>query len=130
MVKQHSTGWVGWIYFASVLLLLGGGLQIIAGLTGIFNGNFYEVANGTLLVFDYGTWGWIHLILGVALLAAGAGLMTGQGWARVVATIIVVMSIIGNIAFLPIYPWWSLIALIIDAFVVYAVTIHGDEVAR
>lgn len=128
MVERRSTAWVGWIYFASVLMILAGGLNIIAGLTGIFNGDFYASVNGHLIVFDYSTWGWIHLILGAGVLAAGIGLIQGQTWARVTATVVVVISMLANIAFLPVYPWWSTIVLVIDALVLYAVTMHGDEV--
>lgn len=128
MVEKRSTGWVGWIYFASVLMMLAGGLNIIAGLTGIFNGDFYASVNGHLIVFDYTTWGWIHLAVGAVVLAAGIGLLTGQLWARLAAAIVVVISIFANVAFLPVYPWWSTIVLIIDALVLYAITMHGDEV--
>lgn len=128
MVEKRSTGWVGWIYFASILMMLAGGLNIIAGLTGIFNGDFYASVNGHLIVFDYTTWGWIHLAVGAVVLAAGIGLLTGQLWARLAAAIVVVISIFANVAFLPVYPWWSTIVLIIDALVLYAITMHGDEV--
>lgn len=128
MVQKRSTGWVGWIYFASVLMMLAGGLNIIAGLTGIFNGDFYASVNGQLLVLDYSSWGWIHLLLGAAVLAAGMALLTGQTWGRVVAVILVIFSMLANAAFLPVYPWWSAIVLAIDAIVLYAITMHGNEV--
>lgn len=129
MVRRQATGWVGWIYFASALMLLGGGLQIIAGLTGIFNGNFYVVAqSGQLLVFNYATWGWIHLLLGIGIIAAGIGLWTGNLWARLAAILLVVLALLSHLVFISAYPWWSISLLIIDGLVLYALTMHGDEV--
>ena len=128
MVERKSTGWVGWIFFASALMMLAGGLNILAGLTGIFNGNFYASTGGELMVFNYASWGWIHLLLGVAVLAAGTALLAGRTWARIVAAVLAVISIVAHVAFLPAYPWWSAIAIVIDALILYAVTMHGDEV--
>lgn len=127
MVKQEPTGWVGWIYFASVLLMLNGALHILAGLTGIFNSDFYVAVNGQLLIFDYMSWGWAHLLIGVAALAVGVSLATGRYWARVAGMAIVVVSIVANVAFLPVYPWWSVIALIVDSLILYAIALHSEE---
>ena len=109
-------------------MMLAGGLNILAGLTGIFNGNFYASTGGELMVFNYASWGWIHLLLGVAVLAAGTALLAGRTWARIVAAVLAVISIVAHVAFLPAYPWWSAIAIVIDALILYAVTMHGDEV--
>ena len=129
MVRRQATGWVGWIYFASALMMLGGGLQIIAGLTGIFNGNFYVVSQtGQLLVFNYATWGWIHLLIGIGVLAAGIGLWTGNLWARLAAIFLVVLAALSHLVFISAYPWWSISLLVIDGLVLYALTMHGDEV--
>jgi hypothetical protein len=31
-------------------------------------------------------------------------------------------------AFLGVFPVWSIVAMVIDAFVIYALIVHGDEV--
>lgn len=127
MVEKGSTGWVGWVYFAGALLLLNGGIQIVAGLTGIFNTNFYVAYNGYALAFNYTTWGWIHLLFGLLVLTAGIGLINGRTWARLFTIILVVIAAISHVAFLSVYPWWSIILLVIDGLILYAVTMHGDE---
>lgn len=128
MAEKGSTGWVGWVYFAGALLLLNGGIQVVAGLTGIFNGNFYASVNGHLIAFNYGTWGWIHLLLGLVVIAAGIGVISGQTWARVVAIFAVIVAALSHFSFLSVYPLWSIVLLIIDALVIYALTMHGGEV--
>ena len=131
MEKRKSNGWVGWIYFAAVMLMVAGGLNIIAGLTGIFNPEYFVVTEGgALLLFDYETWGWIHLIAGVAAVALGVYLTRGKMWARAIVVGVIVFNMIVNIAALSIYPWWSILALIINAFVLYAITVHGEELTQ
>lgn len=126
--KSQPTGWVGWVYFAGAMLLVIGGLQVIAGLAALFRDNFYVVTSTHLIAFNYTTWGWIALIMGILLLAAGAGVWAGRTWARVVAVILAVLAFINNLAFLNAYPLWSIIGAIVSGLVIYALTLHGDEV--
>ena len=77
-----SRGWAGWVAFAGITLALIGFFDILQGLTALFNDEYFTVRNGDLLVFDFTAWGWITLIWGVLLIAAGLGLLAGRGWAR------------------------------------------------
>ena len=72
------------------------------------------------------TWGWIHLLLGLLVLAAGAGLFFGATWARTVAVIAACVSMLGNFAWLPNYPVWGLTLIALDVFVIWAVIVHGQ----
>ncbi|MGB4758687.1 MAG: hypothetical protein WBP26_01395 [Candidatus Saccharimonadales bacterium] len=123
----QASGWLGWIYFASAMLVLVGGLQAIAGLTGIFNDNFYVVTDNQLIVLNTTAWGWIHLAIGILLVGTGIALAVGKMWARVVALFVAVLSALANIAWLPVYPIWSIIALVVDGLVIYAVATHGGD---
>jgi len=126
--STEATGWVGWIFFVSMMMLIIGGLQVISGLLAIFRHGFYVVGTHGLVVWNYTTWGWLELIIGILLIIIGLSVISGSTWARVLASIIVVINAIGNLAFLPAYPIWSIIALIIDGLVLYALTVHGREV--
>lgn len=126
--NTNSTGWVGWAYFAAFMMMFLGVLQGITGLTGIFKENFYVTTQNHLLVFDFTAWGWINLVIGILVFFAGLELLrTGAVWARVVAVILAGLSLIANITFIEAYPLWSIIMGIIDVLVIYALTVHGDE---
>jgi len=126
--RNQPTGWVGWIYFASLMMMLVGGFQAIAGLVALFKDDFYLVAEKSLVVFDYSTWGWIHLLMGVVIFAAGTALMNGALWARMVGVLLAGISIFANMAFLNAFPLWSILMIVVDVLVIYALTVHGDEV--
>jgi hypothetical protein len=126
----EPTGWVGWIVFASMMMILVGSFQAIVGLTALFKDDYYLVTSGGLVVaVDYTAWGWTHLALGVVAVAAGIGLLAGQTWARVVGIAFAMVSAIVNMAFIAAYPLWSVIVITLDVFVIYAIAVHGQELA-
>ena len=67
------------------------------------------------------------VISGALLILVGAFLFSGATWARVIAVILVIVNAVGQLALLPVQPWWSLIVLTLDILVIYALTVHGKE---
>jgi hypothetical protein len=124
---REPTGWVGWIMFASVMMIIGGTLNAIHGLVAILNDEWVVWTNRGELYLDLTTWGWLHLAVGIAVLLAGLGLLTGNILARTIAVAIAGLAIVGNFLWLPAYPLWSLTLIAINAFVIYALTAHGGE---
>lgn len=125
--SKEVTGWVGWVYFAAFMLLLNGILQVVAGLAALLRDTYYVVGERALLAFDYTTWGWVHLVLGVVVICAGVALFQGSLWARIVAILLAMGNFVAQFAFIQSYPVWSITAMIIDLIVIYALTVHGGE---
>jgi len=128
MSDTQVTGWVGWSWFAALLLLIAGVFDAIKGLVAVLmpNSAYFVTAEGAL-VFDVAAWGWWHLIIGIALILVAGALFAGQTWARVVAVILVVLNAIGQLFLLPVAPWWAIIVLTIDILIIYALIVHGRE---
>ncbi len=124
---QPSGAWAGWIAFAGIMLALIGFFDILQGITALTNDEYFVVAQGDLLVFDFTTWGWILLIWGALLILAGVGLFRAQGWARWFGVVLVFVNAIAQIAFLAAYPIWSTILIALDVFVLFALTARWDE---
>ena len=101
--------------------------QAFQGLVGIFENEFYVATRNYIFQFDATTWGWIHLIGGIIVAFAGWGLLSGRTWARTVAIIAAVLSAIANFLWLPYYPFWALLIITLDIFVIWAVAAHGGE---
>jgi len=125
--QQEVTGWIGWGYFAACLMIMVGFFQMIMGFAALLNDEFYVALDGRLLLLDFTTWGWIHLALGLLVFIAGMSLFTGSMWARVVAILLASLNLVVQFTFLGVYPVWSIILMVIDILVIYALTVHGDE---
>jgi hypothetical protein len=127
--RPRATGWVGYVVFAGVMLIMLGGFQVIEGLVAILRDDYYLVTRGGLLLtMDYTAWGWTHLILGAIAVISGIGVLLGQTWGRVGGIIIAVLSALSNLAFLPAYPIWATIIIALDVLAIYALAVHGREV--
>ena len=129
-VREQPPGWaVGFIVFAAVMMMMAGVFQALAGLVAIFENEFYVATRNYLFQLDATTWGWIHLIGGVIVALAGFALLSGATWARAVGITLAVLSAIANFAFIPYYPFWSLLIIALDVFVIWALAVHGGKVA-
>jgi hypothetical protein len=65
----------------------------------------------------------------VLLILTGLALMRGARWARALAVVIVGLHMVAEFTFLNAYPVWSIIIITIDALVLWALLVHGGEVA-
>jgi hypothetical protein len=128
--RSDVTGWVGWIVFAAFFMIINGIFGALQGLTALLRDESYFVVNKDgLLTFDYTSWGWIHLILGIVLIVVGIFLLRGAAWARVLAVILVGLHMIAQFGFLSAFPVWGIITIAVDVVILYALLVHGREVA-
>ena len=126
-----SRGWdpwaVGAIIFAAVMMIVGGVFQMIQGGIAIMDEAYFAVGEDYLFAFDQTAWGWIHLLLGLLVTAAGLSLFRGATWARGVAVAVAALSMFTNFLWLPISPLWSLTTIAMSFAVIWAVTSHGHD---
>jgi hypothetical protein len=125
---EDTSGWaVGFILFAGLMMIMVGIWQALEGLIAILENEFYVATRNYLFQFDATTWGWIHLLVGLLVAFAGWGLLSGRTWARAVAITLAALSAIANFLWLPYYPFWSLLIIAVDIFVIWAIVAHGRE---
>ena len=60
--------------------------------------------------------------LGVALIATGIGLFNRSPWAGVSAIGLAMLSAVVNFFFIPYYPFWSIIVIALDVWVIWSLT--------
>ena len=127
---DRPSGWaVGFVVFASVMMMLIGGFQAIAGLAAIFDDQFFVVGDNYVFELDVTTWGWLHLLLGITIFGAGAGALSGATWARVAGITLASLSAIANFFFIPYYPVWSIVIIALDVAVIWALSVYGRREA-
>jgi hypothetical protein len=125
------SGWVGWIAFAGVIMVLLGVFHVLQGLVALFEDGYFQVEKSGLAVqVDYTVWGWVHIVGGVVITAAGLAVFAGKLWARIVGVLVAMASAIVNVGFLAASPAWSLTMLAMNLLIIWALTAHGREIAE
>jgi hypothetical protein len=123
---QSVSGWaIGGVTFAATMMFMIGIFQAITGLVAIINDNFYLEAHNYAFNVDVRTWGWIHLVLGLVLVATGWALASRTTWAGITAVVVAVLSAIANFFFIPYYPIWSVVIIGLDVWVIWSLTRPG-----
>lgn len=126
---KEVSGWVGWVYFAGALMFIRGFFEIFLGILALVKNDVYLVGPSNVVVFNFTAWGWINIVLGVILLTAAGSVISGRWWGRIIGSVMASFSLLASLAFLPAYPIWSIIAIIIDSCILYALLVRGGEAA-
>jgi hypothetical protein len=114
--------------FAAILLLIAGTLNIIYGIAGVSNANFYS-GNTHYVFSSLHTWGWITIVLGVIQLTAGLSLLGGGLYGRLIGIFAASLGAIG--ALLSVggaYPFWSLGVFALCVIIIHGLVVLGDPV--
>ena len=137
---QSVSPWAhGIAVFAGVIMIVGlegpaddqdhagGAFQAVEGLAGIVYDKWLVALPNYVYAFDLTLWGWLHLLVGLALLAIGIFLLRGATWARVAGIIVAAISAILNFVWLPYSPWWALLLIGIDVLVIWALATYLSQ---
>jgi hypothetical protein len=112
---------LGWVRFGAVMMTVIGAFAVIEGLLALLRPTTYLTVNGTVLALDLGAWGWVHLILGALLAITGVSLLRdAPAWARGLGVLLVALSTVVQLAWLPAYPIWSILMIALAVMVIYA----------
>ena len=130
MAENRSGVAMGFTFFASIMMIVVGALDVLQGLAAIIKQTYYVVSPNYVFKLNVTSWGWINLILGAVILLAGIGLLSGAVWARTVGVIMAVLIAISNFMWLPYYPVWSIIVIATSIVVIWALTAHGRDIAE
>lgn len=106
--------------FAGVVMMVVGAFQAIEGFAAIVNDEYLVVLPNYVFALDVTVWGWIHLFIGLGLVAVGAFVLRGENWARVAGMVVAAASAVLNFFWLPYSPWWALLIIAIDVLVIWA----------
>jgi hypothetical protein len=114
------------IVFAVVLLLTVGFFNLIEGIAAIARSHVF-VANAHYVIGDLRAWGWVTLILGALQILAALGILAGNQAARWLAVAVIGLSAIGQMLFLPAYPFWALMIIAVDVVALWGLCAYGSR---
>jgi hypothetical protein len=125
--REYSVAAAGTILFGGVILIVAGAFHVLQGLVALFNDQFYVAGEEYIYQIDLTSWGWIHLLGGVLLVLGGIFLFRGAMWARILAVVLASLSAVLNFMWLPYYPLWGAIIIVLDVVVIWAVLTHPRD---
>jgi hypothetical protein len=114
------------IVFAVALLVTVGFFNLIDGIAAIANSHVF-IANAHYVVGDLRAWGWVVLILGVLQLIAAIAILAGSQAARWFAVVVIGLNAIGQMLFIPAYPFWSLLIIAVDIVALWGLCAYGSR---
>ncbi|APA98075.1 DUF7144 family membrane protein [Nocardia seriolae] len=114
---------------AAILMVTVGVLDILQGISAVAADQLYVVGVAYIYKYDTTGWGWVHIGIGAVLILCGIGLMSGTQWGRIAAMVLASLSIIANFMWLPYYPAWAILVILLDVVVIWAVASWQPESA-
>jgi hypothetical protein len=122
----EPSGWaVGGLIFAATILTLVGTFQAIIGLAAIIEDQFFVVGREYAFEVDTTAYGWIHLFIGIIVAGAGFALFAGRTSAVVFAIFIAGLSAVANFFSIPYYPFWAILVIALNVWVIWSLTRPG-----
>ena len=112
--------------FASVLLMIGGVLNIVYGIAAISNSHFF-VHNAHYVFADLKSWGWITLLLGVLEILAALSLIRGATFGRFFGIFVGSLAAIGALFSIPAYPFWSIAVFALSLWIIHGLAIYSTD---
>ncbi|MFH8758332.1 DUF7144 family membrane protein [Streptomyces atroolivaceus] len=110
----------GWTVFAAVMMIFGGAMAVLEGIAAIAKDDLFVTTDNYVFQFSLTGWGWVHLILGIVVVLAGCALFSGALWARAVGVLLAGLLAVANFLWLPYYPFWSIVLIAINVFIIWA----------
>ena len=123
----------GWLTFSAVVLIVAGIMRVIDAIWAFgYNGPIPDGLRGALLGHSLTTYGWIWLIIGAILIAAGVLVLgpsdrPGGEISRWIGIVAASLGAISGIFVMPYYPGWALLYIAIAFMVIYGLSAHYGE---
>ncbi|MGB0101691.1 MAG: hypothetical protein WBP61_15540 [Nocardioides sp.] len=114
--------------FGGAMLATIGVFQFLEGLSAAAKDDVFVRTPNYIFDVDLTAWGWAHMLIGAGAVTIGVCLLLGQRWALIAGICVAVLSALANFAFLPFYPWWTLLIIVFDLAVIWALsTMLGQQ---
>ncbi|WP_258314466.1 hypothetical protein [Streptomyces sp. Act143] len=114
----------GLTLFAGWALELSGTLSILLGVVAVTRDTIFSSPDYTY-EFSLTAWGWIHIVVGIGLVAAGLGVLLGKSWGTGAGAALGAVSLITQFMFIPFYPLWSISVMTLDIVAVWTLARAG-----
>ena len=115
----------GWVGFAGTLFLILGVFNCIDGIVALAEDDHFVADE--LFFGDLTFWGIVHLLIGGLQLLTARLLFGRSAAGQVLGVFLASFNMITQLFFLPAFPIWSIIIMVIDGLVIYGLTVYGEQ---
>ena len=123
-----SAAWASWVAFGGIMLMLIGVFSVIAGLAAVTDDGYIKGTSlNDVFLVSFKALGFFWIVIGVVKAWAGFALIQGREWARIVTIVLVFLSAISHLLSLTSQPFLSILFIVIDLVILYAVTVRWEE---
>jgi hypothetical protein len=109
--------------FAAVLFLILGVFNVLDGIVALAKDDHF--VTNLIVVNNLAFWGVVMLVIGGLQLVASMQLFSGRG--QVLGIFLLSLNLFAQLLFLPAYPVWSIIVMVIDVMAIYGLTVYGES---
>jgi hypothetical protein len=125
-IRYREPEHTGWTVFAGLMLLLAGSLNVIWGFLELVND--YYFSGDTLMVGYHSLWGWLWIGIGVFQLLLAPLVLAHNPTGVFLAIVWTALNALSHVLGFGSRPGWSIVALAIDALVLFALVSYGFRV--
>jgi hypothetical protein len=129
MDSSYRPQTTGWVAFAAVVFIIAGVFNFIEGLVFLVEDTWAVLSPEDILVWDLTAWGWILVVTGIVQVVVAGGVLGGRTWGRALGVFIASLALLVNLIAVPVYPLWGITFMVLNFLVIFALVVHGDEVA-
>lgn len=112
---------------AGVLMIMSGALAFLSGLAMVIHRTFFVYSATYPYHWTRTGWGWLELILGAVVFAAGFCVILGMMWARIVGIVLATFTAVTAFLTIPLFPVWGIILVALNAFIIWALVSRRQD---
>ena len=120
---------LGWLFFAGTVLGMAGIMRLFDALWAFrYDGVVPDELEGAVLGTSLSTYGWLWVAIGLILIGCSFAVLNRSQFARWIGIFAGAALAISALWWIPYYPVWSLVYVMIGVFVIYGLAVHGGRV--
>lgn len=108
-----------------VISMVAGAIAFLAGLSAVIKQSFYHAQPGYAYRWTIYSWGWVLLVLGGLLFAAGTTYLLGMSFARIAAVALAVCTAVVGFIFLVYTPVWGVVVVALSVIAIWGLLRDG-----
>jgi hypothetical protein len=117
----------GWMFFAGVMIMIVGFLNVIYGIAAIDDSTFFTGDNRFVIFDSLNTWGWFFLIVGILQLFASFSIWNRNPYGRVIGIATASVNAMILLFTVNAFPFAAFMVFLVDVMIIYGLVVYGGR---